>query len=109
MVWVRSFPALANAVQVSLDGGTNPRWAASGREIFYREGDSVMSARVETSPRLRVERPVRLFSGHYEGAGHDPTFSVTRDGQRFVMVKGDPASRLDRLAVVQHLFDNLGR
>ena len=108
-IWARSFPDLANATQVSLNGGTNPRWAATGREIFYRAGDSVMSASVDTNPQLRVGQLVRLFSGHYEGAGHDASFSVTRDGQRFVMVKGDPASRLDRMVVVQNFFENLAR
>jgi eukaryotic-like serine/threonine-protein kinase len=106
-IWTRSFPELADATQVSLNGGTNPKWAATGREIFYRAGDSMMSAPIETARQVRVGQPVRLFSGHYEGAGHDLSFSVTRDGQRFVMVKGDPASRLDRLVVVQHFFDNL--
>jgi Tol biopolymer transport system component len=106
-VWVRSFPDLTSATQVSLDGGTNPRWSAKGNEIFYREGDAVMSVAIDTSGRPQVGRPVRLFAGHYEGAGHATTFSVTRDGQRFVLVKGDPASRLEQVAVVQHLFENL--
>ena len=108
-VWVRAFPSLAHATQVSLNGGSYPRWTSGGREIVYRNGDSVMSAAIEPSQPPRVSRPVRLFSGHYEGAGHDASFSVTRDGQRFVVVKGDPASRLDRLAVVQHFFENLNQ
>jgi serine/threonine-protein kinase len=108
-VWVRSFPSLATSAQVSLKSGTNPQWSPAGDEIFYRQGDSVMSASIETSPKLRLSTPVQLFSGHYEGAGHDRTFTVTKDAKRFVMVKGDPASRLDRLTVVQNLFDHVKR
>jgi Tol biopolymer transport system component len=108
-VWLRSFPELANTTQVSLNGGGHPRWSQAGREIVYREGDAMMSVAIDTSARPQVGRPVRLFAGYYEGAGHAATFSVSRDGQRFVMVKGDPASRLDRLAVVQHLFENLNQ
>jgi Tol biopolymer transport system component len=106
-IWVRAFPSLAYATQVSLAGGTDPRWTKGGKEIVYREGDDVMSAAIDTSRQPVVGRPVRLFSGHYEGAGHSPEFAVTRDGQRFVMVKSDPASRLDHLSLVQHVFENL--
>jgi hypothetical protein len=69
----------------------------------------VMSAAVDVSGTIRVGRPVRLFAGHYLGAGHEPSFTVTRDGSRFLMIKGDPASRLDRLSVVQHFFEAAGR
>ena len=105
-IWVRTFPSLENVTRVSLDGGTHPKWTAGGREIVYRDGDHMMSVAIDTSHPVRVGRPVPLFSGYYEGAGHDRMFAVTRDAQRFVLVKGDPASRLDRLAVVQHFFEN---
>jgi hypothetical protein len=108
-VWLRSFPDLDHVTQVSLNGGTHPQWSPTGREIFFRNGDAMMSAEIDVSGPVRVGRPERLFAGHYEGAGHDMSFSVSRDGTRFVMVKGDPASRLDRLAVVQHQFEELAR
>jgi Tol biopolymer transport system component len=104
-ILVRSFPELAHVTQVSIDGGSHPQWSQSGREIVYRAGDAVMSAAVDVSGTIRVGRPVRLFAGHYLGAGHEPSFTVTRDGSRFLMIKGDPASRLDRLSVVQHYFE----
>jgi Tol biopolymer transport system component len=108
-ILVRSFPELAHVTQVSIDGGSHPLWSQSGREIVYRAGDAVMSAAVDVSGTIRVGRPVRLFAGHYLGAGHEPSFTVTRDGSRFLMIKGDPASRLDRLSVVQHFFEAAGR
>jgi hypothetical protein len=107
-ILMRSCPELTHVTQVSIDGGSNPQWSQNGREIVYRAGDAVMSAAVDTSGSIRVGRPLRLFAGHYLGAGHDPSFTVTRDGSRFLMIKGDPASRLDRLTVVQHDFDAAG-
>jgi serine/threonine-protein kinase len=44
-VYVRPFPdAGSGLVQVSTNGGYNPVWAHSGRELFYRNGANEMVA-----------------------------------------------------------------
>jgi serine/threonine protein kinase/Tol biopolymer transport system component len=73
--------------QVSTGGGTEPVWAASGRELFFRAGQKMMAVQLtfdETS--VRIGRPQTLFEGNYlewSGANYD----VTRDGKQFVMVR----------------------
>ena len=51
-VYVRPYPEPGARVSVSLHGGTEPVWAHSGRELFFRAGDSLMAATVDTEPRL---------------------------------------------------------
>jgi len=53
----------AERVQVSVDGGEEPRWAHSGREIFFRtrRGD-FLAARLAPGATLRVAGITRLFT-----------------------------------------------
>jgi serine/threonine-protein kinase len=49
-VYVRPFPTVdAGRWQVSTGGGAQPVWARSGRELFYRSGDAVLSVPIEAS------------------------------------------------------------
>jgi len=53
-VYVRSFPDPVARVQISADGGTEPAWSADGTRIFYRSRSIIMSAKLATTPNLRV-------------------------------------------------------
>jgi Tol biopolymer transport system component len=73
--------------QVSMDGGTEPVWAASGRELFFRSGSKMMVVDLAfDGASVRIGRPQTVFEGDYlnwSGANYD----VTSDGKRFVMVR----------------------
>jgi serine/threonine-protein kinase len=90
-VYVRSFPSLDGKWQISTDGGIQPVWARSGREIFYRNGDKMMAVAIETQPVFRAEKPVLLFEGPFDGSefATGPYYDVAPDGERFVMVQRD--------------------
>jgi hypothetical protein len=95
-VYIRPYPGAAGKVTVSPEGGTEPVWSANGREIFYRNGNRMMMAPIETRPTLTVGRPRLLFEAAYErdrGAGAAiPNYDVAPDGQRFVMIQAPAAS-----------------
>ena len=108
-VSVRRYPSMEDVTVVSLNGGELPRWSADAKEIFYKQGNALMAARVELDPRPRVLSRQRLFTGDYLGAGREGAFDVTRDGRRFVMIKSDPASALNALTLVQNWTGLLNR
>jgi eukaryotic-like serine/threonine-protein kinase len=109
-VYVAHYPDLDGKVAVSTNGGTHPVWARDGRELFYRQGDALMSVPVNgTGREFTSGKPTRLFAGSFSGAGRDPSFDVAPDGQRFVMIKSDDASTLRQLTVVQNWFEELKR
>ena len=108
-VYVARYPSLEGRSAVSLEGGTNPRWSRDGRELFFRQGDAVMAASVDSRGGARVERPRRLFAGSYDGEGRHGSFDVAADGRRFVMVEDDEASALRELTLVQGFFEELRR
>jgi eukaryotic-like serine/threonine-protein kinase len=72
---------------ISSDGGTEPRWRGDGRELFYRAADGkLMAADVTLTPNLRVGIPKALFQMPPEGGpSSGSTWSVTSDGQRFLL------------------------
>jgi hypothetical protein len=45
---VRPFPAPAGERQIPTEGDTQPAWVLNSRELFYRNGDKMMAAVVET-------------------------------------------------------------
>src|SRR5262249_53566482 len=83
-VYVRPFSQPGGRVQISVNGGRRPIWSADGREIFFRDGDQVMSATLARDPSIRVTSRRRLFSGDFER-----DFDVAKDG-RFLLIQRDP-------------------
>ena len=90
-LWVRRYPALDNAVRISPNGATEPVWAKDGRELFYLEGDKLMSIHVgpATGARFTYTAPVMLLEKTFMRGGQPPTFDVAADG-RLLMLERVP-------------------
>ncbi len=107
-VYVRPFPAPDRKVPVSTQGGTQPLWNHNGKELFYRNGNTLMAVGVSTSPDLTLSQPRQLFEQRYAFLTITiPNYDVSPDGQRFVMVKDESGS--GRLNVVLNWADELAR
>jgi Tol biopolymer transport system component len=88
-IYVRRYPAMDGARQVSEGGGIQPRWSATGREIFYRGGHRMMAVTFDAKePQPAFGRPMALFSDEYDfGQGLTiANYDVTADG-RFIMLR----------------------
>jgi serine/threonine-protein kinase len=92
-VYVRPFPNVdSGRTQVSVNGGTKPLWAPSGRELFYIDAGGFLTVvPVQTSPTFSRGNPVQVLSTRYYLSGAR-TFDVTRDGQKFLMIKEMPGA-----------------
>jgi Tol biopolymer transport system component len=105
-VYVMSLAGEDTQVQVSLDGGSEPVWARSGREIFYRRQYSpteaeLVAATVETTPEFRIAARTRLFPVDLmEVSQPHANWDVSPDGQSFAFVRRSPATRIE---VIQNL------
>ena len=49
-IYVQPYPGPGGKWQISTDGGTEPLWNRSGRELFYRTENRMMIVDVETPP-----------------------------------------------------------
>ena len=79
-IYVSPFPEgrSGGQVQVSTDGGREPVWAHSGRELFYRNG------------------------------GAHPQYDVSPDDRRFVMLRiGGGEGAVGELILVQNFFEEV--
>ena len=107
-VCVQPFPGPGGKWMISTNGGEAPRWAPNGREIFYFEGDELMSVDVETRPAFKAGTPHALFSAAgYVGYGN---YDVAPDGQHFLMIKQEDVSANPReLNVILNWSEELER
>ncbi len=88
-IYMRPFPGPGEEWTISTEGGVEPVWARNTGELFYRQGDAMMSVDVTTGPTLVVGKPRRVFEGRYATSGaFFANYDVTPDGKRLLMVKG---------------------
>jgi Tol biopolymer transport system component len=109
-LWVRRFPTLDSAVRISPNGATEPVWAKDGRELFYLEGDKLMSVRVDpgTGARFDYKAPVVLLEKSFMRAGQPPTFDVAADG-RLLMLERMPAGPAAPIEVIVNWRERVTR
>jgi len=110
-VYVQPYPGEGGIVPISTDGGIQPVWARSGRELFYRSGDKMMVVPLTAKPTLKAETPRVLFEGSYSVGylDHTPNYDVSPDGQRFVMVKEGEGERQTQIHIILNWFEELKR
>ena len=84
-VYVAPFPGPGGKWQVSVAGGTFPRWRRDGGEIYYLAPDSkLMVAAVNgKSATFEVGAVKPLFELRPAGGGY--RYDVSLDGQRFLV------------------------
>ena len=109
-VYARSYPETGQKIPVSTEGGTEPVWSKSGREMFYRSGDRLMAAPVKTGTAFTVGKPQKLFDRQMAiqdnpGSG-SLNYDVSADG-RFVMI--DPTGKNNEVELVLNWFEELKR
>ena len=106
-VYVASFPDMQVKYPVSQGGGTEPRWARSGRELFFKSRGSLMSLPVTPGAGFSPgsARPLFPVSG-YATAPNRPQYDVAPDDRRFLMIKR-PAARQQEVVLVDDLFRDL--
>ncbi len=88
-VYVRPYPNVdASRWQVSLGGADDPLWSPDGRELFYRNGNALMTVAVEDGTPFSAGRPEVLFEAqgfHFSAQGRQ--FDVDLEGDRFIMIQ----------------------
>jgi hypothetical protein len=92
---------------ISRDGGSEPRWAHSGRELFYKSGDQLMVVPVVPGPTLTLGIPRALFSvTGYASARNRQQYDVAPDDRRFIMIK-EPENTGGEVVYVENWFSEL--
>ena len=98
-VYVTPLSNPARARRVSVEGGSEPVWGSGGRELFYRQGTTMMAATIDAAGQVQ-SGPGALFDGDFvRGTLDTANYDVMPDG-RFVMVQRSSQSAEPTLHVL---------
>jgi eukaryotic-like serine/threonine-protein kinase len=109
-VYLQSFPELTRGRwKLSANGGSEPLWSRGGREVVYRERDAVMAVAVNPD-RKEIGVPQVLFRGPYSFYSDwtgGRSYDVSRDGERFLMLRELPERQRRRIIVTLNWFEDV--
>ncbi len=106
-VYVQAFPASGGKWQISTAGGSYPRWRRDGKELFYRAADrKLMAVEVQTASTLQAGQPRALFELRVSEVPVIP-YTVSADGQRFLVDTPTEESNAAPITVVLNWFTEL--
>jgi len=117
-IFVRPYPALNTESPVSTVGGSQPLWSADDRELFFRSPTgAIMRVRVAAGDTFTASTPEQVLPGDglRSGLQNAPyrTYDVSRDGLRFLVLKGvasqQRAPTAPGMIVVQNFAEELKR
>ena len=84
-VYVQPFMRPGGRVRTSTTGGSQPRWGADGKELFYLALDGAMMS-VDTRDSANPGAPRKLFDSRIWVNPVEDQYDVTADGQRFLFI-----------------------
>jgi eukaryotic-like serine/threonine-protein kinase len=85
-IYIAAFPSFNNRRQASNAGGIAPVWRADGKEMFYLAPDGkLMSVSFKGGAQPETSVPVELFQTRLRADHRYNQYTVTGDGQRFLM------------------------
>jgi eukaryotic-like serine/threonine-protein kinase len=111
-VFVTSFPSGNGKWPISTEGGGQPMWGRDGRELFYRDGDKIMTVGIEAKSSFTSMKPKLLFARSQSGRNQPGLtgYDVAPDGKRFLMLKDSEAEGAPvQLNVVVNWSEELSR
>jgi hypothetical protein len=105
-IYIQRFPHPGPKIRISNNGGGSPAWSAE--ELFYKSGAQMVAIKVQTGESFRFSKPEILFEdGSLIGSGSSDRFDVTRDGQKFLMIRDGNRIQGTQLRVVLNWFEEL--
>ena len=84
-VYVAPFPVAPGRRQVSVGGGTHPRWRPDGKELFYVDlTRTLIAAEIALTPTGAHVGTGKALFGPMDEAGEGWPYDVSADGQRIL-------------------------
>ncbi len=113
-IYVRPFPEVNKGKwQISTGYGECPLWSPDGSKLFYISDDGVIEVPVDTKTTFNAGKPRVLFRGAYVGGyGESPSWDISPDGKRFLMIKlpqttADESTAQRKITIVLNWLEEL--
>ena len=106
-VYVEPFPPTGDRWMISSEGGEEPVWSASGKEVFFRYGNRWMAVSVSTEAGISTGPARLVFEGNFANVpGY--SYDVHPRGDRFLIFQRQEPHPV-RLHLIQNWFGELKR
>jgi eukaryotic-like serine/threonine-protein kinase len=102
---VRPLP-VAEGFQKIADIGSEPRWCRKCNELLYRQGNRWFSTEVRLAPRFDWKPPHQILQTQFNDSP-GPSWALSPDGQRILVVKRKEEPPRTRLRVVHGWLTDL--
>ena len=103
-VYVEPFPPTGERWQISTDGGEEPIWSSSGKELFFRWGTQWKSVDLVLKPKFSAGKPRLIFEGDFINIP-SWSYSAAPDGQRFLVLKDvNEQSEYTEIRLISNIF-----
>jgi len=107
---IQSYPDPSRGrFKVSTRGGSEPLWTKGGRELVFRQADSVFAVAISSDgPQPGTTR--LLFAGPYaysRSAAFGSVYDVSADGETFLLLRAQTDRTRRQLVVTLNWFDEL--
>ena len=107
-VYVYGFAGQGGRTPISLEGGTEPRWARDGRTLYYRNRDQMIAVPVQTAGSFTAGTPRVLFEGSFTRLGwHQANYDVVPGGRGFLMIRGNDQRLPTSIDLITNWFEEL--
>jgi len=108
-VYVQAFPDGGSKTRLSTQGGTEPIWTRDGRELLYRNEDSIMSVSIDTSAGFTAGRPRAIFTGRIASSTAGPSYDIAPDGRTIVIPRIPEGATPRQVNLIFNWFETLRR
>jgi serine/threonine protein kinase len=107
-LFIRPFPVNDTKIQVSLGDGIFPQWSSDGNELYYREGNKIMAAKIQMTPEPKVISRRLVCESPQISTGIDHRdFTVSSDGRILMLKSPEDQSKPIKLNVIVNWFTEL--
>ena len=112
-VYIKPYPGPGGAIPVTTEGGREPVWDPSEKELYYRDdnGYKLFTVSVITEPVVQVGSPVLLFEGSFMGNSWfwGRNYDVSPKGDFFILIEEGEMQPATQINVVLNWSEELKR
>ncbi|MHC4532589.1 MAG: protein kinase domain-containing protein [Planctomycetota bacterium] len=110
-IYLKPYPGPEGAIPVTTDGGREPVWDPSEKELYYRDdsGDKLFKVSIITEPTIQVGSPELLFEGRFFASSHlwGRNYDISPRGDFFVLIEEGETQPATQINIVRNWFEEL--
>ncbi|MBA7647326.1 Tol-Pal system protein TolB [subsurface metagenome] len=112
-IYIKTYPGPGGAIPVTTDGGREPVWDPSEKELYYRDdtGDKLFKVSILTEPTVQVGSPELLFEGRFMASSSlwGRNYDISPQGDFFILIEEGEMQSAAQINVVVNWFEELKR